>query len=200
MIKQLMVRYLLGAVLLPCLALGWEWAPDTLEFHDSGFDSELLRLKVPEAFAQSSLKLEVFADSSWQLFQGKHPLGFAESLHLLGLTDQLVEYQIHHDREAELLTAYRSRRVFALISGLGGSTYLLFTAQKNWVYQIPGYAALAVGIARYLESRKLEIQALREFYYYQSLISPSDIQRRVDDYNFRLYQYLSNAGIQFREG
>jgi len=199
MITPPIVATLSRIVLCLLLAIGPVLSQETDAEQALEFDSELLRLKVPEAFAQSSLKLEIFADSSWQLFQGKHQLDFAESLHLLGLSDRLMEYQDHVQREAELVKAYRSRRVFAIISGMGGSTYLLFVRKKGWIYHIPGYAALAVGAARYLESRKLEIESLRESYYYQSLITPSEIKTRVDDYNFRLYQYLSTAGIQFRE-
>jgi len=193
-LKSLVFLFLLAGLFI-CQISAQE---DSVSVSDE-FNSQLLTLKVPEAFAQSSLKLEVFTDSSWQLYQGQHQLNFNEALHLLGLTGRLLEIQQHMQREQELSKAYRSRRVFSIISGVGGATYLAFIWEKGWVYQIPGYAAIAVASARYFESRKIEVQALREKYYQDSLISPSEIQAIVDDYNFRLYQYLSNAGIQFRE-
>ncbi len=52
---------------------------------------------------------------------------------------------------------------------------------------------------RYFESQQVEIQALREQYYLQTLIRPSRVRKLVDDYNFQLYQFLSTAGIQFSD-
>jgi hypothetical protein len=163
------------------------------------FDSQLLKLKVPDAFQRSSLKLEVFSDSSWQLYRGTEALSFSQSLHLLGQESVLVDYEEHLAREAGFLKDFRSRRVFSMISSIGGVTYLAIIWSKGWVYQIPGYAAIMIGGVRYFESRQYEIQALREQYYLQTLISAARIERLVDDYNFRLYQYLSTAGIQFSD-
>lgn len=181
--------------MLTTLVLGQDESKN--QFHE--FDSQLLKLKVPEAFQRSSLKLEVFSDSSWQLYRGTEALDFPESMQLLGQEDVLTDYEMHLAKEAEYLKDFRSRRVFALVSGIGGATYVSFVWSKGWVYQIPGYAALLIGGVRYYESRKLEIQALREQYYLNSLISPSKVQQLVDDYNFRLYQFLSNAGIHFSD-
>lgn len=164
-----------------------------------GFDSQLLKLKVPEAFQRSSLKLEVFADSSWQLFRGSEALSFSQSLHLLGQDKVIEEYEAHLSKEMKYLKDFRSRRVFSIISGVGGVSYLSLIWDKGWVYQIPGYAAIAIASVRYFESRQLEVQALREQYYLQTLISPSKVQVLVDNYNFQLYQYLSTAGIQFSD-
>jgi len=163
------------------------------------FDSQLLTLKVPDAFQKSSLKLEVFSDSSWQLYRGVTALSFVDALAILGETDRLFEYEEHQKREAEFQKEYRSRRVFSIVTSLVGFAYLSFNWSKGWVYQIPGYAAIMVAGVRYLDSRKIEIQALREQYYLKSFMSPSKIQQLVDNYNFRLYQYLSTAGIQFSD-
>ncbi len=163
------------------------------------FDSQLLKLKVPDAFQRSSLKLEVFSDSTWQLYRGNEALSFSESLHLLGQESVLTEYEAHLAKEAEFMTDYRSRRVFSMVSSLGGVVYLSFIWSKGWVYQIPGFAAIMIGGVRYFESRQFEIKALREQYYLQTLISSAKIEKLVDDYNFRLYQYLSTAGIQFSD-
>ncbi len=163
------------------------------------FDSELLRLKVPEAFQKSSLKLEIFADSSWQLYRGSDALSFSEAMTLLGQSEKLKQYETHLEQESEYLREYRSRRIFALVTAVGAGTYLTFAWSKGWLYQIPGYAALAVAGERLWVSRRIEIQALREQYYLQTIINPSAVQDLVDDYNFQLYQYLSNAGIQFRD-
>jgi len=163
------------------------------------FDSQLLKLKVPDAFQKSSLKLEVFADSSWQLYRGSAVLSFTEALDILGETDKMLEYEEHEKREAKLFKEYRSRRVFSIVSSLGGLTYLSFSWEKDWVYQIPGYAAILVASVRYLDSKRIEIEALREQYYLKSLISPSRMEQLVDNYNFKLYQYLSTAGIQFSD-
>ncbi len=163
------------------------------------FDSQLLKLKVPDAFQRSSLKLEVFSDSSWQLYRGNEPLSFSQSLQLLGQERVIAEYESHLIKEAGFLKDFRSRRVFAIISSMGGAGYLSFIWSKGWVYQIPGYAAIIIGGVRYFESRQFEIQALREQYYLQTLISPARVQTLVDDYNFQLYQYLSTAGIQFSD-
>ena len=163
------------------------------------FDSQLLKLKVPDAFQRSSLKLEVFSDSSWQLYRGNEALSFSQSLQLLGQERVIAEYESHLIKEAGFLKDFRSRRVFAIISSMGGAGYLSFIWSKGWVYQIPGYAAIIIGGVRYFESRQFEIQALREQYYLQTLISPARVQTLVDDYNFQLYQYLSTAGIQFSD-
>ncbi len=163
------------------------------------FDSQLLRLKVPEAFQKSSLKLEVFADSSWQLYRGNAPLDFISALELLGQSHVIDEYNDHLHKEAEFLKEYRSRRVFSIVSSVAGATYLTIAWSKGWVYQIPGYVAIAIAGVRYMESRKIEVKALREQYYLQTLIKPSSIQKLVDNYNFQLYQYLSTAGIQFSD-
>ncbi|MEA3287595.1 MAG: hypothetical protein U9Q77_09515 [Candidatus Marinimicrobia bacterium] len=163
------------------------------------FDSQLLRLKVPEAFQRSSLKLEIFADSSWQLYRGSVSLGFSEALNLLGQSEKIAQSEAHLKKEAELFKDYRSRRVFSMIAGTGGATYLAVVWSKGWLYQIPGYVAIIVAGQRLWESRKIEMLALREQYYIQTLVSPSQIQLLVDDYNFELYQYLSNAGIQFSD-
>ncbi len=163
------------------------------------FDSKLLELKVPEAFQKHSLKLEVFADSSWQLYRGEYALGFVEALELLRQSDVLQEYEAHKKREAGYLKDYRSRRVFSMATGVGGVGYLALSWSRGWVYQIPGYAAIAIAGVRYIESRRLEVEALREQYYIQSLVSPARLQKLVDDYNFKLYQYLSTAGIQFHD-
>lgn len=163
------------------------------------FDSQLLRLKVPEAFQKSSLKLEIFADSSWQLYRGSDALSHIEALHFIGQSEKVEQYEDHLEKETAYLQEYRSRRIFALVTAVGGGSYLTFVWSKGWLYQIPGYAALAVAGVRLWESRKIEIQALREQYYLQTLIRPSEVQALVDDYNFKLYQYLSNAGIQFRD-
>jgi hypothetical protein len=163
------------------------------------FDSQLLKLKVPDAFQRSSLKLEVFSDSSWQLYRGNEALSFSQSLQLLGQERVIADYESHLIKEAGFLKDFRSRRVFAIISSMGGAGYLSFIWSKGWVYQIPGYAAIIIGGVRYFESRQFEIQALREQYYLQTLISPARVQTLVDDYNFQLYQYLSTAGIQFSD-
>ncbi|MCF7822662.1 MAG: hypothetical protein K9N35_00670 [Candidatus Marinimicrobia bacterium] len=163
------------------------------------FDSQLLRLKVPEAFQKNSLKLEIFSDSSWAMFRGGEALQFKEALEIVGLGTKLGEYEIHLENESNYSREYRSRRVFALVSGLTGATYLGIIWDKGWLYQIPGYVALTVAGFRLIESRQLEIMALREQYYINTLVSPSEIKRRVDDYNFQLYQFLSNAGIQFSD-
>jgi len=164
-----------------------------------GFDSQLLRLKVPEAFQKSSLKLEIFSDSSWQLYRGSEALNFSQSMYLLGQESVITEYDEHLAKEAGFLKDFRSRRVFSLISLMGGAAYLSFTWSRGWVYQIPGYAAIVIGGVRYFESRQYEIRALREQYFLQTLISPACVQVLVDDYNFQLYQYLSTAGIQFSD-
>ncbi|MBT4716310.1 MAG: hypothetical protein HOB84_16205 [Candidatus Marinimicrobia bacterium] len=163
------------------------------------FDSQLLKLKVPDAFQRSSLKLEVFSDSSWQLYRGDEVLSFSQSLYLLGQESVLADYEAHLTKEAGFLKDFRSRRVFSVISSVGGATYLSIIWSKGWVYQIPGYAAIIIGGVRYFESRQFEIKALREQYYLQTLISSGRVQKLVDDYNFRLYQYLSTAGIQFSD-
>ncbi|NQV15758.1 hypothetical protein HQ531_09910 [bacterium] len=163
------------------------------------FDSELLRLKVPVAFQKSSLKLEVFADSSWQLYQGQEALSFTMALQLLGLSEKLEQYEQYQKKELEYLKQYRSRRIFSMLTGIGGVGYLALIWNKGWVYQIPGYAAMVVAGVRLWESHKIEIQALREQYYIQVLVQPSEIQLLIEDYNFKLYQYLTNAGIQFRD-
>ena len=163
------------------------------------FDSKLLKLKVPDAFQRSSLKLEVFSDSTWQLYRGNEALSFSQSLKFLGQESVIEDYEAHLLKESGYLKDFRSRRVFAMISSLGGAGYLSFIWSKGWVYQIPGYAAIIIGGVRYYESRQFEIQALREQYYLQTLISPALIQALVDDYNFQLYQYLSTAGIQFSD-
>jgi len=163
------------------------------------FNSKLLRLKVPEAFQRSSLKLEVFSDSTWQLFRGEQVLGFSEAMRILGKSEIIQEYEYHRKQEAEYFKGYRSRRVFSIVTVVGGASYLVFIWNKGWVYQIPGYSALVVAAVRYWDSRKLENMALREQYYWQSLVSPSLVQQLVDDYNFRLYQYLTRAGIQFSD-
>jgi len=163
------------------------------------FDSQLLRLKVPEAFQKSSLKLEIFSDSSWQLYRGSEALNFSQSMYLLGQESVIAEYDEHLAKEAGFLKDFRSRRVFSLISLMGGAAYLSFTWSRGWVYQIPGYAAIVIGGVRYFESRQYEIRALREQYFLQTLISPARVQVLVDDYNFQLYQYLSTAGIQFSD-
>lgn len=120
-------------------------------------------------------------------------------MHLLGQDHIIIDYNLHLEKEAGFLKDFRSRRIFSLISSLGGAAYVSFTWSRGWIYQIPGYAAVLIGGVRYLESRRLEIKALREQYYLQSLISPTHVQKLVDDYNFRLYQYLSTAGIQFSD-
>ncbi len=163
------------------------------------FDSQLLKLKVPEAFQRSSLKLEVFSDSSWQLYRGNEALSFSQSLYLLGQESVIKEYESHLAKESGFLKDFRSRRIFSLISSIGGATYLSFVWSQGWVYQIPGYAAIIIGGVRYYESRQFEIQALREQYYLQTLVSPGKVQSLVDDYNFQLYQYLSTAGIHFSD-
>ena len=183
--------------LLLVLALNPTFSQEAQTAEAPVFDSNLLRLKVPEAFQKNSLKLEVFADSSWQVFRGQEGLSFEESLELLGLSGKLDQHRQHVEREEGLTREYRSRRVFSIVTAMVGGGYLGITWSKGWVYQIPGYAALAIAGVRYLDSRRLEIQALREHYYQTALINPSEIQRLVDDYNFRLYQYLSTAGIQF---
>ncbi len=163
------------------------------------FDSQLLKLKVPDAFQRSSLKLEVFSDSSWQLYRGSEVLSFSQSLHLLGQKHIISKYESHLVKEAGYLKDFRSRRVFSMVSSLVGVAYLSFIWSEGWVYQIPGYAAIIIGGVRYFESRQFEIQALREQYYLQTLISPARVQTLVDDYNFQLYQYLSTAGIHFSD-
>ncbi len=163
------------------------------------FDSQLLRLKVPEAFQKSSLKLEIFADSSWQIYRGSEALSFSEALNLLGQSEKIRQYEHHQNQEMQFLKEFRSRRVFAIVTGSVGAVYLAFIWSKGWVYQIPGYAALVVAGVRMWESHTIEIMAFREQYYVQALISPSQVQQLVDDYNFKLYQYLSNAGIQFSD-
>lgn len=162
-------------------------------------DSQLLKLKVPDAFQRSSLKLEIFADSSWQLYRGEKAMDFQSSMELLGQNQVLSDYQAHQQKEMEYIKEYRSRRIFALISSLGGAVYLTFTWTQGWVYHVPGYAAMLVGGVRYYESKQLEIQALREQYYLKALMEPARVQQLVDEYNFRLYQYLSTAGIQFSD-
>ena len=156
-------------------------------------------MKVPDAFQRSSLKLDIFADSSWQLYRGSELLDFPQALEFLGQTAAIEAYEIHLKQEQEFLKDYRSRRVFSMATAVGGTGYLVISWSKGWVYQIPGYAALAIAGVRYLESRRLEVAALREQYFIQSITSPAHIQKLVDDYNFKLYQYLSTAGIQFRD-
>ncbi len=163
------------------------------------FDSQLLRLKVPEAFQRNHLQMEVYADSSWQIYRGVAALNFVEAMNLLGQSHIVREYQEHLDLEAQYTKDYRSRRVFSVVTSVGGASYLIFSWSKGWVYQIPGFAALLVAGGRYRDSKKLESQALREQYFQQSLASPASMQKLVDDYNFRLYQYLTQAGIQFSE-
>ena len=75
------------------------------------FDSQLLKLKVPDAFQRSSLKLEVFSDSSWQLYRGDEVLSFSQSLYLLGQESVLADYEAHLTKEAGFLKDFRSRRV-----------------------------------------------------------------------------------------
>ena len=120
-------------------------------------------------------------------------------MYILGQENVIAEYESHLAKEAGYLKDFRSRRVFSVVSSIAGSVYLSFIWSKGWVYQIPGFAAIIVGGVRYFESRQYEIQALREQYYLQTLISPASVQVLVDDYNFQLYQYLSNAGIQFSD-
>ncbi|MCF6238782.1 MAG: hypothetical protein L3J79_08240 [Candidatus Marinimicrobia bacterium] len=163
------------------------------------FDSQLLRLKVPDAFQKSSLKLEIFSDSSWQLYRGSYAFSFTAALEFLGQDEKLVQYEAHLEKHAELPKGYRSRRVFSMVTGLGGVSYLIFSWSQSWVYHIPGYVAILVAGQRLWESRKIEIQAQRETYYLSTLISPSQVKSQVDEYNFRLYQYLSKAGIQFSD-
>jgi len=163
------------------------------------FDSRLLKLNVPETFQRNSLKLEIFSDSSWQMYRGSEALEFTEALEILGFSDMIRQYKAHLEKEAGYVKEFRSRRVFALITALGGSSYLAIIWNKGWIYQIPGYVAISVAGVRLWESRQLEIKALREQYYIRALTNPSDIQQRVDDYNFNLYQTLSRAGIQFSD-
>jgi len=194
-INKIVLRSLITCLFLHVAGFG---QTDSMQVYP-GFDSQLLKLKVPEAFQRSSLKLEVFADSSWQLFRGSEALSFSQSLHLLGQDKVIEEYEAHLSKEMKYLKDFRSRRVFSIISGVGGVSYLSLIWDKGWVYQIPGYAAIAIASVRYFESRQLEVQALREQYYLQTLISPSKVQVLVDNYNFQLYQYLSTAGIQFSD-
>lgn len=194
-------KYLKASLFLTILLVSFGAAiaqSDTVDVFEP-FDSELLRLKVPVAFQKSSLKLEVFADSSWQLFRGQEALTFTQSMIILGLSDKLDAYEEHHQKELEYLKEYRSRRVFSMATTIGGLGYLAIIWSKGWVYQIPGYAAMVIAGVRMYESHQMENQALREQYYIQTLIQPSEINKLVEDYNFKLYQYLSNAGIQFRE-
>ena len=194
--KTMLIRQVLAHLLI-FVGLGVGQTDTAYVFPD--FDSHLLKLKVPDAFHRSSLKLEVFADSSWQLYRGEEAIDFAASMELLGQKQLMADYQAHLKNETEYIKAYRSRRIFAMISSLGGAVYLSFTWKQGWVYHIPGYAAILVGGIRYYESKKLEIQALREQYYLRALMEPARVQKLVDDYNFRLYQYLSTAGIQFSD-
>lgn len=163
------------------------------------FDSELLRLKVPEAFQKSSLKLEIFSDSTWQLYRGETALDFISALILLGQFDVIQEYKIHQAEEKRLRRDFRSRRVFSMISAVGGASYLMAIWEKDWIYHIPGYVAIAIAAVRYQDSRKLETLALREKYYQDVLVSPTFMKKLVDDYNFKLYQFLTGAGIQFSD-
>ena len=179
------------------MGVGYGQVDSTANFPE--FDSQLLRLKVPDAFQKSSLKLEIFADSSWQLYRGSQALSFADALNLLGQEQKISQHAAHLKKEAELLREYRSRRVFSMITGIGGATYLAFSWSRGWIYQVPGYVALIVAGQRLWESHKLEIMAQREAYYIRSTMSPSLMQKLVDEYNFKLYQYLSNAGIQFSD-
>ena len=161
------------------------------------FDSQLLRLKVPEAFQKSSLKLEIFADSSWQLYRGNQALSFQQALELLGQSDKIRNYEQHLEQIRVYEQDYRSRRVFAIVTGIGGAAYLSFIWSRGWVYQIPGYAALTVAGVRLWESHQYEGRMQRERYYLQSLMMPHELQKLVDDYNLKLYQFLSKTGIQF---
>jgi len=163
------------------------------------FDSQLLRLNVPEAFQKSSLKMEVYSDSSWQIYRGDQALNFSDAMKLLSQSKMIVDYTDHQEKEAQYIKDYRSHRVFSIVTSVGGASYLVFAWHKGWVYQIPGFAALAISGVRYWESRKLETLALRERYYQQSIASPALMRQLIDDYNFRLYQYLSQAGIQFSD-
>lgn len=190
----------LGIVFFILLVLqGYVFAQVDSSQNAPPFDSQLLRLKVPVAFQKSRLKLEVFADSSWQLYRGNEALDLIQALQLLDLSDKMDEYEKHLKLEAKYNWEYRGRRVIGLISTLGGVTYLAFTWKKGLVYQILGYVALIHGGQRLWESRNVEVKALREQYFISSVLTPSEIELLVKDYNFRLYQYLSNAGIQFRD-
>lgn len=163
------------------------------------FDSELLKLNVPEAFQQNSLKLEIFSDSSWILYRGQTELSFQEALGLLGQKDKIQTWETHLDNEAIFEADHRARRVFSSVATLVGGTYLFFVWEKGWVYQIPGYALLAVGGVRWWESRRAQIEAKRQRYYIANILRPSEVEVLVDAYNLRLYQFLSNTGIRYRD-
>ncbi len=195
--KKMLIKYLIGLGVMQMIGASPCVAQTDSSLTAPKFDSQLLKLKVPDAFQKSSLKLEVFSDSSWQLYRGTTALSFAEALDLLGETDKKLEFEAHQKRESSLQKEFRSRRVFSIVSTLGGITYISFSRSRGWVYQIPGYAAILVASIRYLDSRKIEVEALREQYYLKSLLSPSRVQQKVDDYNFKLYQFLSTTGIQF---
>ena len=162
-------------------------------------DFELLRLNVPDAFQQHSLKLEIFSDSSWVLYQGQRELTFVEAMELLGQEHRLQAWEEHQAQEALFSADHRARRVFSSVATLVGGTYLLFIWDKGWLYQIPGYALLGVAGIRYWESHKAQVAARRQRYYIDNIIRPSELQALVDNYNLRLYQFLSKTGIRYRD-
>lgn len=166
---------------------------------ESEFDFELLRLNVPEAFQQNSLRLEVFSDSSWVLYRGQTALNFTDALVVLGQEYKIEELADHERQEALYSRDHRARRVFSSVATLVGGTYLYFIWDRDWIYQIPGYALLVVAGIRYWESRDAEIEAKRQQYYIDTILRASEAQKLVDAYNLRLYQYLSNTGIRYRD-
>ncbi|MCF7808644.1 MAG: hypothetical protein K9M49_06425 [Candidatus Marinimicrobia bacterium] len=163
------------------------------------FDSELLRLNVPDAFQKNRLRLDIYSDSSWVLIRGETEVSFTDALDLLGEGPRIRELASHLEQEEAFNREYRSRRVFASVAALVSGTYLFLVWDKDWVYQIPGHALLIVAGVRYWESHKAEIEALRQRYYIEHIMTASEAQKRVDAYNLKLYQFLSNTEMQYRD-
>lgn len=166
---------------------------------NSEFNSELLRLNVPDAFQKNRLRLEIYTDSTWVLYRGDTELSFTDALDLLGEGARIRTLESHIEQEQAFSREHRSRRVFASVGGLVSGTYLFLIWDKGWVYQIPGHALLVVAGIRYWESRRAEIEALRQTYFIDHIMTASEAQILVDAYNLRLYQFLSNTGMQYRD-
>lgn len=199
MLNSVTHRLLFGLILLALAPIGLAAAQSDTLSAEPEFDFELLRLNVPEAFQQNSLRLEVFSDSSWVLYRGQTALSFTDALSVLGQAHKIEELEQHQRQEALYTKDHRARRVFSSVATLVGGTYLYFVWERGWVYQIPGYALLIVAGTRYWESRKSEIEAKRQRYFIDTILRASEAQKLVDDYNLRLYQYLSNTGIRYRD-
>lgn len=199
--RVLRLKYFLSGLCLLLIFTGNKAIAQQLDSTNvnSEFDSELLRLNVPDAFQKNRLRLEVYMDSTWVLYRGDTELSFTDALDILGEGAKIRTLESHIELEQAYSREHRSRRVFASVGALVSGSYLFLIWDKGWVYQIPGHALLVVAGIRYWESRKAQIEALRQTYFIEHIMTASEAQKRVDAYNLRLYQFLSNTGMQYRD-